>query len=177
MSKAAHEAFTVAKQIRALMVDMMTSLDALGKDESMPTQQRHLILKQVCLVFSDEYKTIEDYAKDFLDNKVESCNKTNVEGFTLRDEDSNDTLHVAGMVYEDRPTKKVEILNKDPKTWGQLLIMLSEANMADAVQQRLTVSKFDGMDLSKFHGLLSIKTDHQWSITKPPATKSVGKKL
>lgn len=171
MSKAAHEAFTAARQIQALMVDLMTSLDALGNDESMPTQQRHLIIKQVCCMFSAEYNVIEGYAKEFLDNRVESCKSTPVEGFMLRDEETNDTLCVAGMVYDHRETKKVEILNKDANSWGQLMKLLVENNMADAVQQRLTVSKFDGVDLNKFQGLLNINTDHQWSITKPAAAK------
>lgn len=171
MSKAAHEAFSAARQIRALMVDMMTSLDELGADESISTQQRHLILKQVCDLFSPEYRAIEGYAKDYLDNKVESCIRTEVPGMTLCDDDTMDTLCIAGMVYEDRPTKKVEILNKDKQSWGQLLISLIDAGLADAVQQRLTVSKFDNVDLSKFGGMLNISTDHQWSITKPAAPK------
>lgn len=171
MSKAAHEAFTAARQIQALMVDLMTSLDALGNDESMPTQQRHLIIKQVCCLFTSEYNTIDNYAKEYLDNRVESCPKTSVEGFMLRDEDTNDTLCVAGMVYEHRKIKKVEILNKDTNSWGQLLKMLVDNNMADAVQQRLTVSKFDGVDLNIFQGMLNINDDAQWSITKPAAAK------
>lgn len=171
MSKAAHEAFTAAKQIRALLVDMTAALDVLGKDESMPSQQRHLVMKQVCALFSTEYKVVEEYAKDFLDDKVEPCDLTAVDGFTLRDEESNDTLYVAGMMYESRQTKKVEIMNKDPISWGQLLKLLADNNMADAVQQRLTVSKFDGVDLNKFHGLLNISNGSQWSITKPAQAK------
>lgn len=171
MSKAAHEAFTAARQIQALMVDMMTAMDALGKDESMPTQQRHLILKQVCNMFSSEYSTIENYAKDYLDTQVTPCPKTAVEGFTLRDEETNDTLCVAGMMYESKPVKKVDILNKDRQSWGDLLVLLAKNNMADAVQQRLTVSKFEGVDLQLFGGMLNIETTSQWSITKPPATK------
>lgn len=171
MSKAAHEAFTAARHIQALMVDLMTSLDELGNDESMPTQQRHLIIKQVCCMFTSESNIIENYAKDYLDNRVESCSKTAVEGFMLRDEDTNDTLCVAGMMYEHRETKKIEILNKDTKSWGELLVMLTKEGMADAVQQRLTVSKFDGVDLTKFLGMLNISNDRQWSITKPAQAK------
>jgi len=171
MSKAAHEAFTAARQIQALMVDLMTSLDALGNDESLPTQQRHLIIKQVCNMFSSEYGVIEGYAKEYLDTKVEPCKLKGVEGFTLRDEETNDTLHVAGMMYESKSTKKIEIMNKDANSWGQLMKMLVDNNLADAVQQRLTVSKFDGVDLSKFGGMLNIKDDSQWSITKPKAPK------
>ena len=171
MSEAAHEAFTAAKQIQALMVDLMTSLEALGNDTSMPTQQRHLIIKQVCCMFSAEYGVIEGYAKEYLDNNVEPCKLKAVEGFLLRDEESNDTLFVAGMMYESKPTKKIEILNKDTNSWGQLMKLLVDNNLADAVQQRLTVSKFDGVDLSKFGGMLNIKDDSQWSITKPKAPK------
>lgn len=171
MSKAAHEAFTAARQIKALMEDMMSALKALGTDESMPTQQRHLIIKQVCCMFSSEYSVIEDYAKEYLDNEVTPCKKTAIEGFMLRDEETNDTLFVAGMMYESRETKKVDILNKDSASWGQLMKLLIDNNLADAVQQRLTVSKFDGVDLKKFNGLLNISTGSQWSITKPPAPK------
>lgn len=171
MSKAAHEAFTAARQIQALMVDMMTALEALGNDTSMPTQQRHLIIKQVCCLFSTEYNVIEGYAKEYLENNVEPCKLKAVEGFTLRDEETNDTLCVAGMMYESRPTKKVEIMNKDTNSWGQLMKMLVDNNLADAVQQRLTVSKFEGVDLSKFGGMLNISSGAQWSITKPAAPK------
>lgn len=171
MSKAAHEAFSAARQIRALMADMITSLTELGNDESMSTQQRHLILKQVCNMFSSEYKEIEEFAKEYLDNRVEPCKLTAVPGFMLCDEDTHDTLCVAGMMYESKPTKKVEILNKDTHSWGELMKLLVDNNMADAVQQRLTVSKFDGVDLNKFNGLLNISNGAQWSITKPTAAK------
>lgn len=171
MSKAAHEAFTAAKQIKALMADMMTALEQLGNDETMPTQQRHLVIKQVCNLFSAEYSVIEGYAKDYLETRVESCSKTPIQGFVLHDEESNDTLCVAGMMYEHKEVKKVEILNKDAASWGQLMNILIKHNLADAVQQRLTPSKFEGVDLSLFDGMLNINTDHQWAITKPPANK------
>lgn len=171
MCQSAHELFTAAKQIRALMADMLTGLDTLAADESITTQQRHLIMKQVCNFFSSENSAIEDYAAEYLNTKVESCRTTSVPGMTLHDEDSLDVLHIAGMVYDHKPNKKVDILNKDKASWGELLKLLVANNMADAVQQRLTPSKFEGVDLSKFEGMLNIKTDHTWSITKPAANK------
>lgn len=173
MCQSAHELFTAAKQIRALMADMLTALDTLAKDESITTQQRHLIMKQVCNHFSTENSAIEKYAAEYLEDHVESCRTTSVQGITLVDMDNNgiDTLHIAGMVYDHKPTKKVDILNKDKSSWGELMKLLVDNNMADAVQQRLTPSKFEGVDLSKFNGLLNIKTDYSWSITKPTATK------
>lgn len=168
-STAATEAFALAKEIRILMGELLEKLNEVGKDDSLSTQQRHLVMKQVCDYASDRNSVVEGYAKNYLDNNVEKVANLRVEGVDLGDE------YVAGMVYNYKPTHKVEILNGDDASWGQLIVALVNAGYASAIQKRLTPSHFVGergeAALHAAAGMIACSTDGSWSITKPKPTK------
>lgn len=172
--ESAENAFRLAKEIRCLMGELLEELNALGKVESIPTQQRHLIMKQVCSYFSDRNQIVEDYAKNFLDNNVEPAAKMKVPGLTLGEE--GESLCVAGLEYNYAPTHKVEILNKDDNNaWTKLVIALANAGYAHVIQKRLTASHFlkDEKLLEVCMGLVGTSTEGSWSITKPREPKTL----
>ena len=174
--EAAERAFARAKEIRALMGEMLEDLEELSKDESVPAPQRHLILKQVCDYFSDRNKEIEDLAKNFLDEKVKIAAYDKVQGLTLGE--GHDVLCISGMVYGVKPSHKIEILNKDDgKAWNALVLALAKAGRADVIQKRLTVSHFVGPKgkelLAICAGLIECSTEESWSITKPKEPKTL----
>lgn len=178
-STAAREAFTIANEIKASMNDLLEALYKLGEDKSYTTIQRHMIIKQVCNFFSGEAKELEEYADTYLEEKVEHVTKaTDIDGFHIHaiDDDggeSDDVLYISGMTYNYIESRSVEILNKDTKSWGQLLNLMVEVGLAGAVQQRLTLSKLDNEDtLKKLQGLVNVKTEGKWAIKAPPKTKA-----
>ena len=172
--ESAEEAFQIVKEIDALYIDLLAALEKLGKDESISTRARHLCIKQIC-GYNDEYrKRVEAYADDYLENKVEKVAKERVPGFTLG-ESERDALCVAGMEYNYRPVHKVEILNKDDRSWNQLLKLLVDAGFGHAVQKRLNVKVFleNEEAMKAAQGLLGFSTDGAWSITKPKEPKTL----
>jgi hypothetical protein len=172
MSEAAAKAFATAKEIRILLGELIEQLNELGADESLTTQQRHMTIRQICDYTAERNGVIENYAKNYLDTHVEKCSKMEVPGVSLGD----GVHYVAGMVYAYRPVHKVEILNKDDRSWEQLLTALIQAGGAAAIQKRLTPSYFVGVGgerlLEAVGGMIGCSTDGQWSITKPKPQKS-----
>lgn len=176
---AARTAFTIANEIKASLADLLTALDQLADDDSYTAVQRHMIMSQVCAFFSLEAKQVDKFAEDFLETYVEHCTAKEVPSFTIRayDDEGGDSsleLLITGKTYHYGPTRSAEVLNKDTKSWGILLNRLVEVGMADAVQQRITLSKVDdNAKLEKLCGLVGIKITDKWMITEP---KKTGKK-
>lgn len=174
----AREAFTAARQIAALLEDLHTAMKALAKDSSIPDIQRHLIMQQMVDLIKTPMKKVEEMPSTFLEHDVQHCIRTRVEGMSIRAFEDDDGIEgrldvfIAGMVYEHKKTKKVEILNKDKASWTKLLQRFIDLDMADAVQQRLTLSKIDSeATLEALDGLVGIVEDGRWSITKPQEAK------
>lgn len=171
--KSAENAFAIAKDIRILMGELLEAVEELSNDESISSQQRHLTLKQVIDFYSDRDAELSKVASTFLEEKVEKDAVVKVPGFHLGDRDE---LYVSGMVYNYKPTHKIEILNKDDDdAWGTLIVALVKAGYAKAIQKRLTVSHFVGPNgeaaLMAAAGLINCSTEGSWSITKPKPTK------
>lgn len=163
-------AFRSAQMIRAMMEELVTDIEAIARDESISPEARHLCIEQICSLWSIPGKILSDYARDFLDNNVPKGRNLIVEGFNV------DDLYIAGKVYDCAPKAKIEILNKDDRSWGSLMRTLADNNFSRVVQQRLTPSYFtgpQGKDLLKVcGGLVTIIEDSSWSIKKPTASKS-----
>lgn len=175
--EAAERALSRAKEIRALMGDMLEDLKELRKDESVPAPQRHLIMKQVCSYFSDRNSEITKLADQFLEEEVEIQTYDKIPGITLEAEDGS-SMYVAGMVYGVKPSHKVEIVNKeDDAAWNALVMALAKAGMAKVIQKRLTASFFLGAEGHKLleicAGLVNCTTEETWSITKPKEPKDL----
>lgn len=175
---AAREAFTLAKGILADMEDLMTKLGQLAQEESLTTMERHMVMDQIVSLFEAPAKALKEYPDRYLESDVQHCILTRCKGLkiTSYDEDGNDgpdELYVAGMNYEWKRTRKVEILNKDAKSWVTLINLLIGLGKATAIQQRLTLSMIDDEEtLKALGGLVNVLDDGRWSVTKPTEPKN-----
>lgn len=173
MSQKAIDAFATAKEINLLLGELHSQLEELAEDTTISTQQRHLVMKQICDLASSRNSVVEGYAKTYLEERVEKCSRMDVPGMSMGEGEA----YVAGMVYSVKPTHRVEILNRDDESWGALLVALVNAGYAASIQKRLTVSHFVGKDgekaLEAAAGMLACYSEETWSITKPKPKKVV----
>lgn len=163
------EAFAAASMIRAMMEELIEDLDQIAKDESISTQARHLCIQQICSLWGAPAAELDKYADAFLEENVEHCRNLIVEGFDF------DGGYVAGKIYDYAPRPKVELLNKDDRTWGRLVTLLAQNGYGKVVQKRLTASYFVGRDKDKLlelcQGMVNVAEVSSWSIRKPTVKK------
>ena len=151
-------AATVLKDALVAYSKAVKALHAKARDKA----EVHQFVAQATSM-ADINKTVEVIKKEqeALLAKLEPT-QIIIQPFTLGD------VIVPSYVYSPSEKLKAELLNRDDKTWNFVLGQLAAAEQGSAVERRLSGKVFADHHelLEACQGLVALKNDRSWSVTK-----------